>query len=326
MHHAHHAMPYRAYVQAQSPEVNTHDPLTTTKPSGHQAVQPAPPPVQQVASPEVFMMASTDQKAEFPPFNDPDIVNQFACVLYLLRLGCPMTDLKAMQTLLRTIKQPAVAKAHWKDSVGWQMAEAIDAVYQEANNDLLDAAQFISITLDEATTVNNMDVMCVHAYVLVNFERKQIFLALKEMAYDQRQEGYAALGSFIDGDNQEGVRFAFGQGKVMQVGLDVAQEGGGRRSRKGAQSEGGSSLSLAALPAPKDPAAVNCWQCIALRATSPRPLLRAPAASCWLHCRGVSGGALQRGERGGRGRGARDGPGAPHRLGKHAPPKGTSLC
>ncbi|KAJ9516060.1 hypothetical protein QJQ45_024487 [Haematococcus lacustris] len=240
MHHAHHAMPYRAYVQAQSPE----------------AVQPAPPPVQQVASPEVFMMASTDQKAEFPPFNtvsrakdydlsetfdcnlhiiktheetfahktsmerfyklqsnkrqlvgaitigrhrrdkrrnmlleDPDIVNQFGCVLYLLRLGCPMTELEAMQTLLRTIKQPAVAKAHWKDSDGWQMAEAIDAVYQEANNDLLDAAQFISITLDEATTMNSMSVMCVHAYVLVNFERKQIFLALKEVQQAPNADG-----------------------------------------------------------------------------------------------------------------------------------------
>ncbi|KAL6760711.1 regulatory factor, effector binding domain-containing protein [Haematococcus lacustris] len=166
MHHAHHAMPYRAYVQAQSPEVDTHDLLATTKPSGHQAVQPAPPPVQQVASPEVFMMASTDQKAEFPPFNTVSRAKDYDLRLY--------------------------------------------GVYP-----------------------------------------------VVEMAYDQRQEGYAALGSFIDGDNQEGVRFAFtqpvvmkylsstGQGKVMQMFIG---------SRKGAQPEGASPLSLAALPAPKDPA------------------------------------------------------------------------
>ncbi|KAJ9528750.1 hypothetical protein QJQ45_020653 [Haematococcus lacustris] len=112
---------------------------------------------------------------------DPEIVTQFSCVLYLLRLGRPMTDLEAMVKMLRKIKHTAVAKAHWKDNAGWQMAEAIDAVYQEADKDLLNSAQFISISKDEATTVDNMAVMCVHAYVLVDFERKQIFLALKEL-------------------------------------------------------------------------------------------------------------------------------------------------
>ncbi|KAJ9520685.1 hypothetical protein QJQ45_007546 [Haematococcus lacustris] len=112
---------------------------------------------------------------------DPEIVTQFSCVLYLLRLGRPMTDLEAMVKMLTKIKHTAVAKAHWKDNAGWQMAEAIDAVYQEANKELLNSAQFISISLDEATTVDNMAVMCVHAYVLVDFERKQIFLALKEV-------------------------------------------------------------------------------------------------------------------------------------------------
>ncbi|KAJ9516052.1 hypothetical protein QJQ45_024482, partial [Haematococcus lacustris] len=92
-----------------------------------------------------------------------------------------MTDLEPMAKLLTAIKHTAVAKAHWKDNAGWQIAEAVDAVYQEASKELLDAAHFISISLDEATTVDNMAVMCVHAYVLVGFERKQIFLALKDV-------------------------------------------------------------------------------------------------------------------------------------------------
>ncbi|KAJ9513216.1 hypothetical protein QJQ45_029520 [Haematococcus lacustris] len=112
---------------------------------------------------------------------DPEILTQFTCVLHLLRLGRPMTDLEPMAKLLTAIKHTAVAKAHWKDNAGWQIAEAVDAVYQEASKELLDAAHFISISLDEATTVDNMAVMCVHAYVLVGFERKQIFLALKEV-------------------------------------------------------------------------------------------------------------------------------------------------
>ncbi|GFH24875.1 hypothetical protein HaLaN_22745, partial [Haematococcus lacustris] len=87
---------------------------------------------------------------------DPAIVTQFSCVLQQLRLGRPVTDLVATFKLITSIKDLAVAKAHWKDNTGWQMAEAIDAVYEEANKHLLDAAQFISISLDrqEATTVH----------------------------------------------------------------------------------------------------------------------------------------------------------------------------
>lgn len=35
------------------------------------------------------------------------------------------------------------------------------------------------------------------------------------------QEGYAALGSFIDGDNSEGARFAYTQPVVMRYAPDV---------------------------------------------------------------------------------------------------------
>jgi hypothetical protein len=51
-----------------------------------------------------------------------------------------------------------------------------------------------------------------------------------EMAYVQRQEGYAALGSFIDGDNAERVRFAYTQPVTMcyPQGANVSAAESGR--------------------------------------------------------------------------------------------------
>ncbi|KAJ9532868.1 hypothetical protein QJQ45_010850 [Haematococcus lacustris] len=66
----------------------------------------------------------------FSQYIGPWNCDQVSCVLHLLRLGRPMTDLEATQELLTTTKHLAVAKAHWKDNAGWQMDEAIDAVYQ----------------------------------------------------------------------------------------------------------------------------------------------------------------------------------------------------
>lgn len=80
-----------------------------------------------------------------------------------------------MQKLLTTIKHPAAAKAHWKDHIGWQMAEAIETVNQEPSKCFMYAAQYsIAISLDEATNVDNMTVMCVHVFVLVDLERWRI--------------------------------------------------------------------------------------------------------------------------------------------------------
>jgi len=75
-----------------------------------------------------------------------------------------------------------------------------------------------------------------------------------EMQYEQRQEGYAALGSYIDGDNADGAGFAYTQpvcmiygggasgSKFMQMAIG---------SRQGAAKD--ASVSVASLPAPKDP-------------------------------------------------------------------------
>lgn len=69
--------------------------------------------------------------------------------------------------------------------------------------------------------------------------------------YERREEGYAALGAFIDGDNADGVRFNYTQPVTMVYspdGTKAMQMFLG--SQRGADDDQGS-LSLAALPAPK---------------------------------------------------------------------------
>lgn len=78
------------------------------------------------------------------------------------------------------------------------------------------------------------------------------------MDYARREEGYAALGSYFDGGNVDGVRFAYTQPVVMRYNPDGSKNMQMHvGSRQGGAAPGGTpsaGQALANLPAPMDPA------------------------------------------------------------------------
>lgn len=58
------------------------------------------------------------------------------------------------------------------------------------------------------------------ASVRVSYRLYNVFPVV-EMEYERREEGYASLGSYIDGRNSQGVCFAYSQPVVMCYYPDV---------------------------------------------------------------------------------------------------------
>ncbi|KAJ9532325.1 hypothetical protein QJQ45_010373 [Haematococcus lacustris] len=109
---------------------------------------------------------------------DPATVTQFAAVFYLLKLGRPMTDIEHTPDLLRVARTPAIAAKHWKDDNAWQIAEALYSVMRKHDLEVMQSATFLSLSLDEATIVDNRAVMCVHGYVVKDLRGERRGLTL----------------------------------------------------------------------------------------------------------------------------------------------------
>ncbi|KAJ9512610.1 hypothetical protein QJQ45_018887 [Haematococcus lacustris] len=72
-----------------------------------------------------------------------------------------MTDIEHTPDLLRVARTPAIAAKHWKDDNAWQIAEALYSVMHKHDLEVLQSATFLSLSLDEATTVDNRAVMSI---------------------------------------------------------------------------------------------------------------------------------------------------------------------
>ena len=60
------------------------------------------------------------------------------------------------------------------------------------------------------------------APAVTNIRRLYGVFPVVEMSYEQRQQGYAALGAYIDGDNVEGTRYKNTQPVVMAYAPGVS--------------------------------------------------------------------------------------------------------
>ncbi|KAJ9516416.1 hypothetical protein QJQ45_011083 [Haematococcus lacustris] len=151
---------------------------------------------------------------------DPATVTQFAAVFYLLKLGRPMTDIEHTPDLFRVARTPAIAAKHWKDDSAWQIAEALYSVMRKHDLEVLQSATFLSLSLDEATTVDNRAVMCVHGYVVKDFTRRPVFLYLKEVLESHTaDELFKVLLSVLD---DTGLPRALWQRGLVALGTDGA--------------------------------------------------------------------------------------------------------
>ena len=78
---------------------------------------------------------------------------QFATLLHLLQRGRPITDYEQMYVLFETLKLKKNPHHHWSDNSGWAMAEAIERVVLKRTKEVMQVANFFSLSCDEVTSV-----------------------------------------------------------------------------------------------------------------------------------------------------------------------------
>jgi len=73
---------------------------------------------------------------------------------------------------------------HWSDNSGWIMAAHMYSFVQEKMKAMIVAAGFFAMTCDETSGVDNKSYIAVHIYVMQNWTRAPLLVALQQVAND----------------------------------------------------------------------------------------------------------------------------------------------
>jgi hypothetical protein len=117
--------------------------------------------------------------------SDPALITQLGAVFKLAKHGRPMTDYPAEQQLLQLAQAPHIAIGHWTAGAAWEMAECLAEVEKQRLMKLVQAAEFLAASLDEATTVDNTAWLSSTLYVMQDWKRVHIFMGFKQVRSPQ---------------------------------------------------------------------------------------------------------------------------------------------
>jgi hypothetical protein len=105
-----------------------------------------------------------------------------------------VTEFSRMEKLLLAVKHPQVSDMRWSGTSAWSTVEAMDSVRLSKAVEKIHSASFFSISLDEATTVDNRTMLSIHAYVMEDWEHKPVlggFFEVSSAASLSSQLGHA---------------------------------------------------------------------------------------------------------------------------------------
>ena len=108
-------------------------------------------------------------------------IAQFATVFHMLQHGRPMLEYESMRELFTFLKMPHMSKKHWGDNSGWLMAEYLYAQVMQKAREVIHGGKFLSISVDEVTTVDNQAWISIHAYVVQDFYRTPILVSVERL-------------------------------------------------------------------------------------------------------------------------------------------------
>jgi hypothetical protein len=83
--------------------------------------------------------------------------------------------------LYNFIDVPNLPSLHWSDSIGWLMATFMYDLVKEKHRAMLAAAQYISLTIDETSAVDNLSYIVIHVYILQDWGRIPLVLHLNKL-------------------------------------------------------------------------------------------------------------------------------------------------
>ena len=102
---------------------------------------------------------------------------QFATLFQILQSGRPMLEYEAHQGLYKLLGVPDLPGAHWCDSSAWIMASFMHKLVVDEIQKLVESANFLAVTVDEATGVDNASYLSVHCYVVRDWVRMPLLVS-----------------------------------------------------------------------------------------------------------------------------------------------------
>jgi hypothetical protein len=95
-------------------------------------------------------------------------VLQIKSFFHVMSLGWPMVDFTAMQVLLLQVDVADIPKKHWGESSRWDFAQAMAKVCSDRLKASIAKSTFISMNVDEVTTLDNLQWLSIHVYYNMN--------------------------------------------------------------------------------------------------------------------------------------------------------------
>lgn len=92
-----------------------------------------------------------------------------------------MSTLNAHAAVLRSTRHPDFTERKWSLTTAWREVELIDKAILRKDKDVIAAAPFFAWSCGESTDNARFSPMTVHVYILNDWQRKSIFVALDHL-------------------------------------------------------------------------------------------------------------------------------------------------
>jgi hypothetical protein len=92
-----------------------------------------------------------------------------------------MTNYEDMPSLFHMLKVKYVSQKHWSNSLGWGMVEVMYGVLLEAIKATIACANFIVVSANEVTTIDNTQWLSIHLYMVQGWKKIQILLCVESI-------------------------------------------------------------------------------------------------------------------------------------------------
>jgi hypothetical protein len=116
----------------------------------------------------------------------------FFSIYHLLTHGHPTINYEDMPSSFHMLKVKYVSWKHWSDSLSWGMVEVMHDVLLKATKAAFARANFIVVSADEVTTINNTQWLSIQLYMVQGWKNIPIFLCVKSIGV------FATTNNFLD--------------------------------------------------------------------------------------------------------------------------------
>ena len=106
---------------------------------------------------------------------------QLSIVFKILSIGRPMTNYPKMMKYLSFIQVPNFPSSHWSLSSGWEWGKYLAQVEKDDMKEKIENATFLSLFLDQVTTIDNTSRFFMSIYMVNDHIRHSYLLGIHKM-------------------------------------------------------------------------------------------------------------------------------------------------